>query len=335
MPGLLSHERTRGHPDAGLQLRQRHGLRSAFQQNEVTVPVLIRPEKITLERSRATAGRRAPSGNRRRSAIRPPAKEFLQTGEGHMRASCPSPGPCPGSQGDPHRTASSKATEPRPETRRRRPLRPTAGRLLPRRGVPVGKTNSGAGIRCANLPAQIFLLHQHADGLKERLLRTEGKHPAGNDGLFMCSPPCSGIAVPARRTGRRTEPRTSAMYRAINSPTLPAAYGQIRHAGEIISDVGSQQGCLQEIHDNPETFHPCPQALPEPRRRSPSGWFAESGTRTTGQRHVPGNHDDEEHGIHRISARKRLRRTPLEWLPDAPQIHGSHHQAQGQHKPGT
>lgn len=90
-------------------------------------------------------------------------------------------------------------------------------------GVPVGKTNSGAGVRSANLPAQIFLLHQHADGLKERLLRTEGKHPAGNDGLFHTPP--SLFRDCCSRTSHREKngtTRTSAMYRAINSPTLPA-----------------------------------------------------------------------------------------------------------------
>lgn len=52
----------------------------AFQQNEVTVPVLIRPEKITLERQSCHCGRRAPF--RKPAAVSNPAPSKVPSNRG-------------------------------------------------------------------------------------------------------------------------------------------------------------------------------------------------------------------------------------------------------------
>ena len=97
----------------------------------------------------------------------------------------------------------------------------------------VGKPDGGAGIRRTDLPEDALLLHQRPDGLKERFFRREGKHPAGSDALLHAPP--SLFRDCCSRTSHREKngvTRTSAMYSAVNSPTLPAIMAKSVRLGE-------------------------------------------------------------------------------------------------------
>lgn len=81
-----------------MQCRSKSGgtiFTAAFQQNEITVPVFIRPEEITLERPVVPPGENGPFQEPGGSQKSGPEQGPFKQGE-RTRASCPSPAPCPG-----------------------------------------------------------------------------------------------------------------------------------------------------------------------------------------------------------------------------------------------